>query len=97
MRDLSTFRSNWDEADEWEHRVPRTEDVATKLQQWLELQRFYEPRMLETEPVFRADRMRALEELQNRLLKLKAWEQRQRGQIDQIAAPYSADPSRGGD
>ncbi len=72
-RDLRRVREGWDEVTAEETRLLRRMTVQESLAHWLALQRAFEPQFRETEPLFRAERMAYLEELQRRLAKLEEW------------------------
>jgi len=69
--DLSHVREGWEAIEAQETRLLRQMTVEESLQQLLNLHRTFEAQLQETEPLFRAERMAYLEELQRRLLKLE--------------------------
>lgn len=68
---LSRMREGWDEIEGVETRLLRQMTAQESLRHYLALQRAFEPQLQQTEPLFRAERMAYLEELQRRLAKLK--------------------------
>ncbi|MDY7080139.1 MAG: hypothetical protein SXV54_24930 [Chloroflexota bacterium] len=70
MRGLSRVRDGWDEVEVEETRLLRQMTVQESLRHLLTLQRAFEPQLQQTEPLFRADRLAYLEELQRRLATL---------------------------
>lgn len=79
MGDLSRVREGWDEIEAEETRLLRQMTIQESLHHYLALQRAFEPQLQQTEPLFRADRMAYLEELQRRLGMLARWMEEQRG------------------
>jgi len=71
LHDLSHVREGWEAIEAQETRLLRQMTVEESLQQLLNLHRTFEAQLQETEPLFRAERMAYLEELQRRLLKLE--------------------------
>ncbi len=69
--DLSRVREGWAAIEAQETRLLRQMTVEESLQQLLVLHRTFEAQLQETEPLFRAERIAYLEELQRRLLKLE--------------------------
>ncbi len=70
MKDLSRVRDGWDEVEAEETRLLRQMTVQESLRHLLALQRAFEPQLQQTEPLFRAERLAYLEELQRRLAML---------------------------
>jgi len=79
MSDLSHVREGWSEVEAEEARLLRQMTVQESLRHYLALQRAFEPQLQQTEPLFRAERLAYLEELQRRLSKLARWTEEQRG------------------
>ncbi len=71
-RDLGQIRQGWDEIEQMEVRLLRQMTVQESLQQYLALQRAFEPQLRATEHLFRAERLAHLRNLQRRLLSLNA-------------------------
>jgi len=79
MKFLSQVREGWDEIEAEETRLLRQMTVQESLRHYLALQRAFEPQLRQTEPLFRAERLAYLEELQRRLATLAWWTEEQRG------------------
>lgn len=70
MRDLRQARQGWAEINEIETQLLRRLTVDEGIQQYLALQREFEPHLQETEAIFRQPRIEALCQLQARLASL---------------------------
>ncbi len=79
MNSLKRIREGWDALEAEKTRLLRQMTVQESVAQYLELQRALEPQYLQTEALFRPDRMAYLAELQRRLLRLAEWMKEQRG------------------
>ena len=76
---LSRVRDGWDEIEAEETRLLRQMTVQESLCHLLALQRAFESQLRQTEPLFRAERLAYLEELQRRLSTLAGRTEQQRG------------------
>ena len=76
---LSRVRDGWDEVEVEEIRLLRQMTVQESLRHYLVLQQAFEPQLQQTEPLFRAERLAYLEELQRRLAALDEWTEERRG------------------
>ncbi|MBL7062687.1 MAG: hypothetical protein ISS49_00580 [Anaerolineae bacterium] len=76
---LSRVRDGWDEVEAEEIRLLRQMTVQESLRHYLVLQQAFEPQLQQTEPLFRAERLAYLEELQRRLAALDEWTEERRG------------------
>ena len=56
MRELSALREGWDEIRLIETRLMQGMSIQDSLEQWLVLQRTFEPQLQETAPIFTAQR-----------------------------------------
>ena len=71
--DLRRLREDWEAVEVAETRLLRAMTVQESLQHLAALQRAFEPQLRQTEPLYRADRVAYLEELQRRLARLGKW------------------------
>jgi hypothetical protein len=67
---LAGVRADWDEVEAEETRLLCQMTVQESLRHLLVLQRAFESQLQQTEPLFRAERLAYLEELQRRLATL---------------------------
>lgn len=70
VNDLRQLRQGWDEIEVEETRLLRQLTVPESIAQFLALQTEFEPWLQETEAIFRPQRLEAMAQLQERLLKL---------------------------
>lgn len=68
--DLSRVRDGWREVEAEKTRLLTQMSIQDSLRHLLALQRAFEPHLRQTEPLFRADRLAYLEDLQRRLAQL---------------------------
>ena len=74
MQELRTLREGWDAVEAEETRLLQSMTVQESVQQWLALQRAFEPQSQQTALLFAPDRQAALAQLQLRLRRLAEWQ-----------------------
>ena len=83
------MREGWDDLEEDEIHLLRQMTIHESVQQWLALQRAFEPQLQETEALFGPERRAALAQLQSRLRRLAEW-QKEHGEFITIPTGASA-------
>lgn len=76
---MSRVREGWEALEAERARLLRQMTVQEGLEQYLALQRAFEPQLRQTEPLFRPERMAYLAKLQRRLARLEEWMKEQGG------------------
>jgi len=80
VRDLSSVREGWEQIEAEETRLLRQMTIQESIRHLIALQRAFESQLQQTEPLFRAERMAYLADLQRRLARLAEWERQQGGE-----------------
>lgn len=75
MRDLSILREGWEAIEAEETRLLRALTVQESVRQWLSLQRSFETQLQQTATLFGPERRAAFAQLQDRLHRLKEWQE----------------------
>ncbi len=88
MRDLSTVRQGWADVEQAEACLQSTMTPQESLRRWLELQRIFGPQLRETAALFGPERRAALADLQSRLRRLAACQERH-GKPDTVDPPLA--------
>jgi hypothetical protein len=76
VRDLSAVRDGWDEIERTESRLIIEGSAEETFRHWLRLQQAFEFQLRDSATVFGEERVSALAELQARLHRLSAWQER---------------------
>ena len=76
VRDLSSVRQGWERVEQAEARLRSTMTPQESFRRWLELQRIFGPQLRDTAALFGPERQSALAELQSRLRRLAACQER---------------------
>lgn len=74
MQELSALRTNWKNFEEIETHLLQNLTIWESVEQWLTLQRAFEPQLQATSDLFSTERRLALGELQARLQRLAEWQ-----------------------
>lgn len=71
MRNLASLRENWEEAKKWETRILREMSLFQGVEELEAMYREFKFTLEETDHLFREEHTRHLQELQERLSKLR--------------------------
>jgi hypothetical protein len=88
VRELSVLRESQDAFEAEETRLLQSMTVQESVQQWLALQRVFEPQLRQTAALFASERQAALAQLQHRLRRLAEWQ----GQYGESLSIHSGTP-----